>query len=168
MNTARLYYLILLFISCSLLGFGYYLQFVEGLEPCPLCIFQRIAFISIIIVAFFGFIHGPIGKWRYVYSGLILASAITGAVIAGRQVWLQHLPPESIPACGPGLDFILDVFPLSEALRMVFTGSGECAEVNWTFIGFSIAEWSLLWFILFAISALLHLLKFFPEIRKPL
>ena len=168
MNTARLYYLILLFICCSLLGFGYYLQFVEGLEPCPLCIFQRIAFIFIIIVAFFGFIHGPIGKWRYGYSGLILTSAITGAVIAGRQVWLQHLPPESVPSCGPGLDFILDVFPLSEALRMVFTGSGECAEVDWTFIGFSIAEWSLLWFILFAISALLHLLKFFPEIRKPL
>jgi protein dithiol:quinone oxidoreductase len=166
MNTSRLYYLLLFIICCSLLGFGYYLQFVEGLEPCPLCIFQRIAFIAIIIIAFFGSIHGPTGNWRFAYSGLILISSVTGAGIAGRQVWLQHLPPESVPACGPGLDFMLDVFPLAEALKMVFTGSGECAEVDWTFLSFSIAEWSLFWFILIGISALLHLLKKLPEIRK--
>ena len=158
MNISRIYYLGVLAICCSLLGFGYYLQFVEGLEPCPLCIFQRVAYIAVAVSAIPGLIHGPLGNWRYLYSGLILAGSVSGATLAGRQVWLQHLPPEAVPACGPGLDFMLEVFPLSETLQMVFTGSGECAEVDWTFLGFSIAEWSLLWFVLFAVSALLHII----------
>jgi protein dithiol:quinone oxidoreductase len=162
MNTSRIYYLILLLLCSSLLGYGYYLQFVEGLEPCPLCIFQRIAYIAVIIFSLFGLIHGPISKWRFLYSGLILTSSVTGAGIAGRQVWLQHLPADAVPACGPGLDFMFDVFPLAEVLKMVFTGSGECAVVDWTFLGFSIAEWSLLCFTLIAISSILHIFKKFP------
>jgi disulfide bond formation protein DsbB len=97
---------------------------------------------------------------------MILISAVIGAGIAGRQVWLQHLPPDAVPACGPGLEFMLDVFPLAEALKMVFTGSGECAEVNWTFIGFSIAEWSLVCFTVIAISSILHLLNKLPNFIK--
>ena len=159
MKSARLYYLFLFLICTSLLAFGYYLQFVEGLEPCPLCIFQRIAFIAIIIISLIGFIHGPQDLWRYGYTGLILLSAVTGAVIAGRQVWLQHLPADAVPACGPGLDFMLDVFPLAETLKMVFTGSGECAEVAWTFLSLSIAEWSLISFAVISITAVLHLFK---------
>ena len=108
---------------------------------------------------FAGLVHGPGKAGRLAYSGLILVSAVTGAAIAGRQVWLQHLPPEEVPACGPGLDFMLEVFPLADALKMVFTGSGECAEVDWTFLGFSIAEWSLAWFIAFAAAALAHMVQ---------
>ena len=159
MKSARLYYLLLFLICSSLLAFGYYLQFVEGLEPCPLCIFQRIAFIAIIIISLIGLFHGPQGLWRYGYTGFILLSAVTGAVIAGRQVWLQHLPPDAVPECGPGLDFMLEVFPLAETLKMVFTGSGECAEVAWTFLSLSIAEWSLIWFVVISITAVLHLFK---------
>ncbi len=166
MNISRLYYLSIFIICVSLLGFGYYLQFVDGLEPCPLCIFQRVAYISVAIFALAGLVHGPMGKWRFLYSGLILVAAITGGVIAGRQVWLQHLPPEAVPACGPGLDFMLEVFPLTETLRMVFTGSGECAEVDWTFLSFSIAEWSLLWFVLFSISSLLHIFNKLQKLNK--
>lgn len=157
LKSNRLFYAILLIISLSLLSFGYYLQFVEGLEPCPLCIFQRVAFISVILVALVGTLHGPRHVWNYVYSGLILVGAVTGAAIAGRQVWLQHLPADMVPECGPGLDFMLEVFPLGETIKMVFTGSGECAKVDWTFLGLSIAEWSLAWFILFAIASVLHL-----------
>jgi len=158
LKSNRLFYAILLLISLSLLGFGYYLQFVEGLNPCPLCIFQRVAFIAIIVVALIGTIHGPQQVWKYVYSGLILVSALIGATIAARQVWLQHLPPDQVPECGPGLDFMLEVFPLADTLKMVFTGSGECAEVDWTFLGFSIAELSLAWFIVFAITSVLHMI----------
>lgn len=157
LKSNRIFYGILFLISISLLSYGYYLQFVEGLEPCPLCIFQRIAFISIIVVSLIGTLHGPKSAWRYLYSGLILAGAVTGASIAARQVWLQHLPADQVPACGPGLDFMMEVFPLGETIKMVFTGSGECAKVDWTFLGFSIAELSLAWFIAFAIAALLHL-----------
>lgn len=157
MKSNRLFYAIVLLISASLLGFGYYLQFVEGLEPCPLCIFQRVAFIAIIAIALIGTLHGPQRVWKYIYSGLMLIAAITGATIAGRQVWLQHLPADQVPECGPGLDFMLEVFPLGETLKMVFTGSGECAKVDWTFLGLSIAEWSLAWFIAFAVASLLHL-----------
>ncbi|MGK0296963.1 MAG: disulfide bond formation protein DsbB [Gammaproteobacteria bacterium] len=166
MNTSRIYYLILFVLCSSLLGFGYYLQFVEELEPCPLCIFQRIAYIAIIVISLFGLIHAPVAKWRFFYSGMILISAVIGLVIAGRQVWLQHLPTDAVPACGPGLEFMLDVFPLTEALKMIFTGSGECAEVNWTFISFSIAEWSLVCFTMIGISAVLHLLNKLPNFKK--
>ncbi len=157
MNSNRLFYLVLFLVSASLLVYGYYLQFVEGLDPCPLCIFQRVAFIAIIVIALIGTLHGPQKIWKYIYSGLILVSAITGATIAGRQVWLQHLPADQVPECGPGLDFMLEVFPLGETLKMVFTGSGECAKVDWTFLGFSIAELSLAWFIAFAVASVLHM-----------
>jgi len=159
MTSGRLFYLILFITASSLLGYGYYLQFVEGLNPCPLCIFQRVAYIAIIIIAFIALLHNPGRIWSGIYSSLILISAVIGAGIAGRQVWLQHLPPDRVPECGPGLDFILDVFPLMDALKMVFTGSGECAEVDWTFMGFSIAEWSLAWFILFALASLPNLFR---------
>jgi disulfide bond formation protein DsbB len=158
MKSNRLFYLVVFLISASLLGYGYYLQFVEGLEPCPLCIFQRVAFIAVIITAFIGTLHGPKQVGKYVYSGIILISALTGATIAGRQVWLQHLPADLVPECGPGLDFMMEVFPLGETLKMVFTGSGECAKVDWTFLGFSIAELSLAWFLAFALASVLHMM----------
>ena len=158
MKSNRLFYLVVFLISISLLSYGYYLQFVEGLEPCPLCIFQRVAFIAISAFAFIGTVHGPQRVGRYVYSSLILISALVGASIATRQVWLQHLPADLVPECGPGLDFMLDVFPLGETLKMVFTGSGECAKVDWTFLGFSIAELSLAWFVTFALASVLHMM----------
>jgi disulfide bond formation protein DsbB len=158
MKSNRLFYLVVFLISASLLGYGYYLQFVEGLEPCPLCIFQRVAFIAIIVFAFIGTVVGPQKVWKYVFSSLILVSALVGATIAGRQVWLQHLPADQVPECGPGLDFMMEVFPLGETLKMVFTGSGECAKVDWTFLGFSIAELSLAWFLAFALASVLHMM----------
>ena len=83
-----------------------------------------------------------------VYGGLLFVAAGIGMGIAGRHVWLQHLPKDQVPACGPDLDFMLRQFPLSETLQKVLSGSGECAETGWTFFGLSIAGWSLLWFVL--------------------
>ncbi len=153
MNKTRLFYLAVFFACLSLLGFGLYLEHAKGIEPCPLCIFQRMAYIAVGIIAMIAAIHHPKHWGRYIYSGLFMTAAGIGAVIAGRQVWLQHLPPEKVPACGPGLEYILDTFPLFKALDMIFSGSGECAEVGWTFLGFSIAEWSLAWFLFFLIAA---------------
>ena len=145
--STRMFFLTVMFSCIALMVFGLYLEYIQGLEPCPLCVFQRIAYILIGLIALIGATHNPKDLFLVIYKFLIIITAITGALIAGRQVWLQHLPAESVPECGPGLDYMLNVFPLSDAIKMILSGSGECAEVQWRFIGFSIAEWSLIMFI---------------------
>ena len=147
LTTDRRLFLGMVLASATLLGFGYYLQFVRGLDPCPLCILQRAAYLGVGAVCLAGFLHGAAGR---IYGALALVCALAGAGIAARQVWLQHLPPDRVPECGPGLDFILQAFPLLDALKLIFTGSGECAETVWTFLSLSIAEWSLFWFAAFS------------------
>lgn len=159
MRSPRLFYLLIVLVCGALLGFGYYLQFARGLEPCPLCIFQRLAYLGALGIAVIGLIHDPGRPWLTFYSSLVALAAVAGLAVAGRQVWLQHLPADQVPACGPGLNYMLQVFSLPETLKMVFRGSGECAEVHWTFLSLSIAEWSLIWFTLIAVVALLHTFK---------
>ena len=152
--TTRWFYFSIFAACLALLGFGLYLEHGLALEPCPLCIFQRIAFIAVSGIAFIGLLQGFGRISSRIYGGMMALASLIGAGIAGRQVWLQHLPPDKVPACGPGLDYILDTFPLSKALKMVLTGSGECAEVQWQFLGFSIAEWSLFCFLLLIAASL--------------
>lgn len=141
-------------IIAALLGYGYYLQYVDGLEPCPLCMVQRGFFYVLIAVFVAAALHAPqrLGKW--IYAALIVLFAAGGAATAGRQVWLQHLPADKVPQCGPDLFFMLENMPLSRTLQKLIQGSGECAAVDWKFLGLSIAGWSLVWFIAFAAYAL--------------
>ncbi len=157
MYNSRKFFIVIFTICIGLLIFGLYLEHVHGLEACPLCIFQRIAYTVIIFIALIGAIHNPRNLLQIIYKLLVVISSITGATIAGRQIWLQHLPPELVPECGPGLDYMFNVFPFREALKMIFTGSGECAEVKWRFIGLSIAEWSLIMFIGIFIATILSI-----------
>lgn len=168
MNTCfntRYFYFSLVMACLFLLGFGLYLEHVRNLEPCPLCIFQRIAFIAVLFISLVAAIHGPRYRWKYLYDGLLLLASITGGGIAARQVWLQHLPADQVPECGPGLDYILEAFPLNKALGMVLSGSGECAEVDWQFLGLSIAEWSLIWFLIFIIILVISIFTTKQTIR---
>jgi disulfide bond formation protein DsbB len=138
-------------LACVLLlSFGYYLQYVKGLEPCPLCLVQRGFFYLVMAALLAGALHGRGTRW---YGGLASLFAIGGAAIASRQVWLQHLPPDKVPQCGPDLYFMLENFPLSQTLQKLIRGTGECAVVDWTFLGLSIAEWSLGWFVALAAYA---------------
>jgi disulfide bond formation protein DsbB len=131
-------------LACALLlGFAYYLQHVQGLEPCPLCLIQRGCFYGLLVVFLAGAIHG---RARIFYGVLGVLLAAGGAAVASRQVWLQHLPKDQVPQCGPDLYFMLENFPLGQAVQKLIAGSGECAAVDWTFLGLSIAEWSLAWF----------------------
>jgi disulfide bond formation protein DsbB len=144
------------FALCSgLIAYALYTQFHGGLEPCPLCIFQRIAFAALGLAFLIGGLHAPRGALgRRGYGLLASLPAGIGAAIAARHVWLQHLPPDQVPACGPPLGFMMEVNPLTEVVRKVLTGSGECAKVDWSLFGLSMPAWSLLWFVLLGAWAL--------------
>jgi disulfide bond formation protein DsbB len=141
-------------ICAALLGYGFYLQYAQGLEPCPLCMVQRGFFMSVMALFIIAALHGPgrVGTW--IYAVLIVLLAAGGAAAASRQVWLQHLPADKVPQCGPDLFFMLENMPLSRTLQKLIQGSGECAAVDWTFLGLSIAGWSLVWFTVLAVYAL--------------
>ena len=143
-------------VCAALLAYAVFAQYGAMYEPCPLCIFQRIAMAGVGLFGLLGAIHNPKGAGGRRFWGFMafLAAAI-GAAIATRHVWLQHLPPEKVPACGPTLDYMLESMPsYLEVVKSVLTGSGECAEVNWAFLGFSMPEWTLLCFVLLAAGAL--------------
>jgi protein dithiol:quinone oxidoreductase len=152
MNT-RLAYLLGFVVCLGLVAFALYLQYVEHQEPCPLCIFQRVVFLAMMVMFVIGAIHGPGRTGAVAYSSIIAVLGVIGAAIATRHVWLQHLPAEQVPACGPGLEYLLKKMPLTDVLGKVLSGSGECAEVGWTFLGLSIAGWSLVWFVVLGIYA---------------
>jgi disulfide bond formation protein DsbB len=135
-------------IVAALMGYALYEQHVVGLEVCPLCVLQRVAMIALGFVFLAAALHSARGGVSRVYSVLGVLVALTGAGISGWHVRLQHLPPDQVPSCGPGFDYIIDAFPLADALKMIFTGSGECAKINWTFLGFSMPSWVLVWFVL--------------------
>ena len=153
-----------IFVMCAiLLGIGIYLQEEVGLEPCPMCIIQRYIFTAIGIVALVAAIQGPRGVGIKVYGGLLVLLAISGAGVAARQSYIQHFPPK-VASCGADLEFLVNSFPLGEALPKIFQGTGDCAEVHWRLFGLSIAECALLWFIIFA--AFSAWLAFFRKSRQ--
>ena len=131
-------------ICGGLLGYALYAQHVLGLEPCPLCVFQRVAVLALGFVFLAAYVHRPGQTGARVYGGLAAVAAGAGIAFAWRQLWLQSLPADQVPECGPGLNFIMDVFPFWEAVKMVFQGSGDCAKIDWTFLGLSMAAWVLI------------------------
>ena len=124
-----------------------YLEAMLGLEACPLCMTQRLFVMMWAAFALLAAIHNPGGWGRRVYAALCAASAYGGGLVAARHVWLQHLPPDQVPACGPPLDYLLENFPLQEAINTLLMGDGNCAETVWTFMGLSIPEQTLLVFL---------------------
>jgi disulfide bond formation protein DsbB len=138
-------------LCALLLATGYYLQYFQDQDPCPLCVVQRgfyYGFGAVFLVAAF---HGG---GRLTYSTLGFLIAVGGGGVAARHVWLQHLPAAQVPACGPDLFYMLQNFPLGRTIEKLFTATGQCAEVKWRFLGLSIAEWSLAWFVALAAYAL--------------
>ena len=157
-NSRNLYWLIA-FGTLFLLGIALYMEHVMHLEPCPLCIFQRIAVMATGLVAFIAAIHNPGAPGTRVYGGLVVVASMTGTALSWRQLYLQSLPEDQVPACGPGLDYLMDVFPMQEVIRMVLEGDGSCAEVVWTFLGISIPGWTLVGFISLTLLGLLQVFR---------
>ncbi|MDO9088964.1 MAG: disulfide bond formation protein B [Burkholderiaceae bacterium] len=139
----------------AMLGFGMYLQHVVGLEPCPMCIVQRYALVLVALVAGLGALSARRGVWLTGHW-LVLLLSLGGAYVAARQTWLQWYPPEVV-SCGRDFYGIIESFPLNRAIPMIFRGGGDCSKIDWTFLGGSIANWSLLCFLGIAAAALVVL-----------
>ncbi|WP_313605019.1 disulfide bond formation protein B [Comamonas jiangduensis] len=141
----------------ALLAFGMYLQHVQGLEPCPMCIVQRYALVLVAVSAGLASLRGSKGWWMS-FGVLALAASGFGAFVAARQTWLQWYPPE-FASCGRDFYGMIENYPVSRAIPMIFRGSGDCTAVDWTFLGGSIANWSFVCFVGLAAVLLVLLLK---------
>lgn len=145
----RIINLLIVIIVISSLAFAiYYLEGILYLDPCPLCMVDRTILVILGLIALIALLHNSVGVMLWVYTGLSSIFAGLGIAVAARHIWLQGLPPDQVPECGPDLAYMLDVFPLGEVIRKVFSGSGQCAEISWTFLGLTIPQQTLLLFVL--------------------
>lgn len=139
--SARTGWLLAMLAAVAMMAYALYTQYVLELFPCPLCIFQRIAVVAFIIVAFLAWVHNPRQTGQRVYGLLAVLAGATGVSIAARHVWLQNLPADQVPTCGAGLEFMMDTLPLLSVIREVLTASGECADISWQLFGLSMPAW---------------------------
>ncbi len=142
--TARTANLLGFIVCVGLLAYAYYAQYVMHLEPCPLCIFQRVGIFCSGVLFVIAAAHDPPDWGRRVYAGLLTIAALATVGVAARQLYIQSLPPDSVPACGASLDFMLKIFSLSDVIVKVLSGSGECAKVEWRFLGLAMPAWVLM------------------------
>lgn len=138
------------FLACAaLMAYALYAQHVLGLEPCPLCIFQRVAVISVGVLFLVAALHAPGAKGARVYGVLQLIAVLAGIAISSRHIWIQAQPPGTVAACGADLNYLLDIMPVTDVITKVLTGSGECGRVDWRLLGLSMP-----WWVLFSLVAL--------------
>ncbi|WP_461482551.1 disulfide bond formation protein B [Porticoccus sp.] len=136
---------LLIFFGCLLLILvALYMQHVMGLNPCYLCITQRVFVMLTGLLGLLAFIHN---RGLRIYGALTALSALGGGFFSSKQLWLQSLPEDLVPACGPPAEYLFDVFSFNEALAMLLRGDGNCAEIQWTFLGLSIPGWTLICFL---------------------
>ena len=157
--TSRQINLVIFLIVGSLLGYAAYSMKILGLEPCTLCVTQQFFYCLIGISSFVSFLQNPGATISRVYSFFISLFAIAGIWISGRQIWLQGLPEDEVPLCGPPLEYIIDVFPFADVLNALFMGDGNCAEIPWQFLGLSMAGWSFIWFLVIFFLSVISLIK---------
>jgi protein dithiol:quinone oxidoreductase len=147
------------FLICAgLLGAAYYFEIVMYLDPCPLCMVQRLAVLIMGIGCLLAYIFDDFRWPSRLFLALVTASAVFGYFVADHQVWLQHLPADQVPACGPGFDYLLETLPMSELLQVMLHGDGSCAEVTWAFWGMSMAEWTRVFFVGFTLAGFISLI----------
>ena len=150
----RLIFLLAFLVPAVLLAVAFYMEYVMGLEPCPLCWLQRFAFMAVGLVGLIALLHNPGNVMGRVYGLLLAVFAGVGVGLAGRQLWLQSLPPDQVPACGPSVEYMLEVFPLMDVLMTAMRGPGDCAVVSWRFLGLSIPGWTAVFFVLIILAGL--------------
>jgi disulfide bond formation protein DsbB len=133
------------FAACvALLGYAYYAQYVLHLEPCPLCIFQRVGVFATGVVFLIAALHDPVAWGRRIYALLGGLAALATVGVAAKHLYIQSLPPDAVPSCGASLAYMMKIFSVGEVISKVLTGSGECAKITWTFLGLSMPGWVLI------------------------
>lgn len=150
----RMVFLLVFVVCAGLLATAFYMEHVEGLEPCPLCWLQRFAFMAVAAVSLIAALHNPANIGSRLYGFLLAAFSGVGLGLAGRQLWLQGLPADQVPACGPSVDYMLEVLPWMEVLGTALRGTGDCAEVVWRFLGLSIPGWTAVFFSMLVVVGL--------------
>jgi disulfide bond formation protein DsbB len=151
--SARRFHGLVALVSFALLGVAFYMEYQMGLEPCPLCMLQRIVFLSVGVVSLLSFLTGSYSARRF-FSWVVVILSLAGAALAVRHLYLQSLPEDQLPACLPGLSYMFDVFPWQEIMQAMIMGTGECGDVVWTFLNISIPGWTL---VAFACMALINI-----------
>jgi disulfide bond formation protein DsbB len=131
-------------VSAGLIGYALFVQYVQGLEPCPLCILQRVAVMAAGALFLLAALHDPAERGARAYGVLIDLAAMAGILVAARHMWIMAQPPGSVAECGASLDYMMEVLPLHEVLGKVLTGSGECAKLDWQFAGLNMPTWVLI------------------------
>ena len=155
-RTLNLY---LFLVATCMIVVALYMQHQMDLNPCYLCIVQRVFVILTGLIALLAVFHNPASTGQKRYAAATSLSALAGAGFSIRQLWLQSLPEEKVPACGPPADYLFDALPISEALPMLLSGDGNCAEVQWTFLSLSIPAWTLFAFVTMALLGGYQLLR---------
>ena len=146
------------FLACAgLLGYAIFVQFAQHIQPCPLCILQRLGFILMGVLFLIAAIFKPAATGRWIIVGLIVLGGLFGIAVAARQLWLQAQPPNPFGSCGAPLNYLLQTLPIGEVVRKVFTGLGDCGEVRWRFLGMAMPFWSMVWFGLLTVWSWLGL-----------
>jgi disulfide bond formation protein DsbB len=159
--TSRTWFLIGFLICAGLIGIALYLQYFQNLEPCPLCMLQRVAFILLGLIFLIGALHGPARTGTRIYAFFGLLASLTGLALAARHTWLQFYPPEYV-TCAGDVYSQLERLPLGRVISNALRATGDCSKVDWTLTGLSIAEWSLIWFVLLTVLGAYQLLRKSP------
>ena len=145
---------------------AYCFEYAMGLKPCPLCLSQRAVVIIIGLISMISYFHQPSDRVKKWYSVGLGFFALTGIALAGRQLYLQSLPPDKVPACMPDLSYLMDVLPFTEFLSVILNGTGDCAKVTWTFLGRSIAFWTFFMFTGYLSLSVLTFIRAKQEARQ--
>ena len=157
----------LAFLACAgLLAYALFLQYVRYLDPCPLCMVQRLVFYALGVAFLLGAAHNPGRFGAWLYAGLITLVSALGVATAVRHLWLQSLPSPQVPDCGPSLEYMIENWPWADTLRSLLEASGECARVEWSFLGLSMPGWTLLWYLLLPGWAILAVVLYRPKRRR--
>ena len=143
----------------SLLFAIFYLEKTLYLDPCPLCILDRVVILGLGVIFLFALLHNSKSFFVKIYGGFCIILSLIGVLLASRHIWLQNLPKDQVPECGPDIYFMVDTLPIFEVLKSVLTGSGSCADVSWTFVGLTIPEQTLILFIIFLVLSVIQTLR---------
>ncbi len=164
MPSSRQVFLLIAIACAALMGVALYMEHVMGLVPCYLCIVQRVFVVSTGVIALATVLHNPGATGIRLWGLLTALSAGVGGGFSIRQLWLQSLPEDQVPACGPPADFLMERFSFREWLPLLLRGDGNCAVVDWSFLGLSIAGWLLVCFVAIIAASLWQVAR--PVVAK--